>query len=77
MAIFRRGVDDNPCTHIESLNQTTAFGRSSECVTPLVSGPMAHRYPHRHATLREQYHARDRYRLVPEWAVCTENLIHI
>src|SRR5665648_1118262 len=38
---------------------------SSECVTPLVSGPMAHRYPHRHATLREQYHARDRYRLVP------------
>src|SRR5665648_213928 len=38
---------------------------SSKCVTPLVSGPMAHRYPHRHATLREQYHARDRYRLVP------------
>ena len=31
----RCDVDDNRCSHIESLNQTTAFGKSSECVTPL------------------------------------------
>src|SRR6516162_9675814 len=35
----------------------------------LVSGSMAHRYPHRHATLREQYNARDRNRLLPEQAL--------